>query len=1473
MTEKATFVHTDSGTRRVLQLKHATPARLVLVFGLREPPQLLTRADTQDVVFAEGSPEEPYSDLEPGAEYEFSAVQSVAANVTIPTSKPKNLRLADIQRALVCCQAVYEKTPDAVQEFLTKELTSHDFCSTSVSCYGRVSYMVAETEAKDEVFIAFRGTSSFEDVMADCSIWQQLAAAAPEGRQTAMGGRCHAGFRKLASLIPVDPFLKKYQHHRKVLCGHSLGGAVSHIVALNMLVELKRRGLKTDNIKSIAFGAPYFGDEGLRSYVEKENLSDCLLTVVNQKDPIPRILRLAEAVQTAVTTTSDKVRKFVKDVRPLLTPVLKIASSGVGGPVVAGVAAAAGTVLDQLPRAMDELDGLIQEQNVTLQELNSIYRPVGWYMFITCHEAPGSFRTTWKEGYTREERQINRFITDSGRLTPEMIHEHKAVCYATAFYNVSTRKEYDTVLTQPPVYDVVDSFAPEVWIQRNISIETAFPPHVNKVSLVSIASLEGDKDNGKLLVTIDGENLDFFILPSEDPFTGIPYDKTRREPVTVNFKSSRQVLLECYLTDGAFDPFPTITVRTHFEEIQHQTTKEEVKELKGCTLGQLAVGQLRPELLIKATQRCLATVMMMPESRRQKELRSSAMMTYLDKLDKGRHAVRNGKNPELFDMVAAALSGGLADLQDETLGPVVGEIVAEVGNHLKVTYPMGLKDWVLGTLLGLTAVAGVVVTGGAGAAYIGALAISMTGGEAIAAAVAGILASGASIFSNMKYQEFFTNVERNYKGVLKTLIEELPSVQDVNEENSIRDRALDDDVYSLESALMTKYEMLGCLDKDFDYIAKLHPFKTTWGKKLGTATKGSQQEAVRRCQMTCDLFRLRQLLMKTCFVGLIGPQDAGKTTLIKTLWGLEEVKDIGFQKHTKTAVLYKARDTERMVIVDFPGTTTVDTQVAKLVNHCGGLASFFILVMPFTGDPSKLNIDQLNNVKAFGCTFVICINQCGRFPDAFKTQENTDKFRADFSEVLDVKPSDIFFTDFVSCSPEMRAVGLMGVDDVRRWIRDWLVTYDVFEKDEPELSRAVNEQAAGKGLTSRSGFKLKTTPANLSTGRVSLWDSSKMAYVTLYGKIATLTALFLVWTSSLSVVEACPSQCACADTTVNCTNLQLLTLPANIPTDTTVLDLSYNNISVLPPDAFATLLSLTVLDLQHNNVSTVNETAFYRANVFTLSGLHTVDLSYNVLTSVPAVLQDGSLPGLLNINLQHNKITNILANAFFGVINNGLLSLDLSNNLIEEVHLEAFRGTAPVINGTLDLSFNRIKTFPVLSTLNSVITVNLEGNQITEVPEHALPNYEAFPFSVSYVYLQNNSIRLVHNNSFHPDMKVLYLHNNELRDFPGFELWRLTELENLTLNDNPWGCCDDLLEFVLYLQNNTHRLAFVNDTGFPGVECMDPLDLRGTDILSMNISHLAEDALCPVSTAVTFGCDPVMAVVCIILAILKVTGK
>ncbi|KAI8486803.1 hypothetical protein Bbelb_355510 [Branchiostoma belcheri] len=507
MTEKATFVHTNSGTRRVLQLKHATPARLVLVFGLREPPQLLTRADTQDVVFAEGSPEEPYSDLEPGAEYEFSAVQSAMeafdngfrtgpyrkaptgpepvieryrgpdgrsnkapAAPAMPPRMSNNLGMDDIQRAIMCCQAIYQDGPEKVVQFLNKpeNICHHNFGEVCVSRYGRLTYMLAETEDKDELFIAFRGisptvpvlvgdvapvgpgraqeyrpdrgsdrgsirlaggpgpramrntpccTESYEDILSDLSIWQ----GSIEG--SAIAGKCHAGFLKLASCFPVDPILRKYVYSRGaddcariVVCGHSMGGAVAHIVTLNMLADLQRCSRDTEKILSIAIGSPFFGDRDMRNYAEKHELSDNLLTIVNQNDPVPRLLQLAEAFQCATELGTKKVQSIVEKTLPILRMSLQALSFlGIGGQALA-TAASAIAVVDQLPSNLEQISQSVGSYVQALED-NLRYTPIGWYMLITHYRPPGvGQRNQWYVSYIEAAGEVVKAMREVGKM-------------------------------------------------------------------------------------------------------------------------------------------------------------------------------------------------------------------------------------------------------------------------------------------------------------------------------------------------------------------------------------------------------------------------------------------------------------------------------------------------------------------------------------------------------------------------------------------------------------------------------------------------------------------------------------------------------------------------------------------------------------------------------------------------------------------------------------------------------------------------------------------------------------------------------------------------------------------------------------------------------------------------------------------------------------------------------------------------
>ncbi|XP_078699934.1 uncharacterized protein LOC144926786 [Branchiostoma floridae x Branchiostoma belcheri] len=247
------------------------------------------------------------------------------------------------------------------------------------------------------------------------------------------------------------------------------------------------------------------------------------------------------------------------------------------------------------------------------------------------------------------------------------------------------------------------------------------------------------------------------------------------------------------------------------------------------------------------------------------------------------------------------------------------------------------------------------------------------------------------------------------------------------------------------------------LNKDIDVISGHKPFQGS--KMLKNATEMSQREALRHCQMACDLFEIRQHMQKSCFVGLFGPQNAGKSTLIEKVWDVA-VPEKGFRAHTTVPRLYKARGTDRMVIIDFPGTTAIDKQVANLANRCGGLSSILILVMPFQGDASTDHVAQLEKARAladrFKCTILLCISHCGRFKGILKDKYTVDAYREDYVKHLNIDPANSLFTELVESVDDLESRGIVGPEGVRNWLKDWLIKYDVFEDDEDELYAAVN---------------------------------------------------------------------------------------------------------------------------------------------------------------------------------------------------------------------------------------------------------------------------------------------------------------------------------------------------------------------------------------------------------------------------------
>lgn len=199
----------------------------------------------------------------------------------------------------------------------------------------------------------------------------------------------------------------------------------------------------------------------------------------------------------------------------------------------------------------------------------------------------------------------------------------------------------------------------------------------------------------------------------------------------------------------------------------------------------------------------------------------------------------------------------------------------------------------------------------------------------------------------------------------------------------------------------------------------------------------------------------------------------------------------------------------------------------------------------------------------------------------------------------------------------------------------------------------------------------------------------------------TFLSVMLELTSGMG--GTCPSVCICkwkgGKQTVECTDRGLITIPASIDSETQVLDLSGNNLQILPRETFVKtgLLNLQRVFLRNCRIGQIDDLAFKG-----LTNLIELDLSQNLLTSVPSgTFQD--IPSLRDLILSSNPIQKIDSHAFKMVP--ALIKLDLSNCELQTVAPRAFEGVEAL--GLLKLNGNRLtelrpKTVEILSRLHGV---------------------------------------------------------------------------------------------------------------------------------------------------------------------------
>ena len=327
------------------------------------------------------------------------------------------------------------------------------------------------------------------------------------------------------------------------------------------------------------------------------------------------------------------------------------------------------------------------------------------------------------------------------------------------------------------------------------------------------------------------------------------------------------------------------------------------------------------------------------------------------------------------------------------------------------------------------------------------------------------------------------------------------------------------------------------------------------------------------------------------------------------------------------------------------------------------------------------------------------------------------------------------------------------------------------------------------------------------------------------------------------------SRCRCNKdmTIVNCRNRGLTSIP-DIPATALTLDLSGNNITTIPTQAFSKLSklrsldltgiklriveplafegleSLTKLDLSLNDIDTIPTQQFSKLSKlksldllgnkiriiepFAFEGLEsltTIDLSSNDIDTIPTQ-QFSKLSNLQSLKMNHNQIHLVESFAFYGLQNIAMLNLNqnkiktlsrksfaniprlnvlyLSENRIQTIAADAFTGTANI--SIIDLDFNALSEIPSIGSQPRLSIIELSFNQFVNA---TFPSSYKNRYNNLYIFMRGNKIETLDRFTFSSlagaTIKEMRLTFNNISSVRSGTFDTLASIETLDLSDNP----------------------------------------------------------------------------------------
>nr|XP_018908072.1 PREDICTED: protein slit isoform X2 [Bemisia tabaci] len=395
------------------------------------------------------------------------------------------------------------------------------------------------------------------------------------------------------------------------------------------------------------------------------------------------------------------------------------------------------------------------------------------------------------------------------------------------------------------------------------------------------------------------------------------------------------------------------------------------------------------------------------------------------------------------------------------------------------------------------------------------------------------------------------------------------------------------------------------------------------------------------------------------------------------------------------------------------------------------------------------------------------------------------------------------------------------------------------------------------------------------------------------------------------IERACPTNCSCDGTIVDCSARGLKEVPKDIPAYTTELLLNDNNIEVIKADGlFGRLPQLHRLDLRKNEIKLLEENTFEGTTL-----LSELNLAENKLTKITNKMFQG-LHTLKILSLNDNLITCVMPGSFD--ILNELHTLNLKSNPfqcnchlgwfpewlkrrkltagspncggparlkdtpIHEIPPHEFKCTSDQDQGCLGENYCPSKckcTGTVVRCSQSKLTeiprgipaetseLYLDVNEITSIQADRLRHLK----SLTRLDLSYNKITVLANNTFQhlSKLSTLIVSYNKLQCIEKNALAGLKSLRIISLHENnlsmiPDGAFADLMSVThlalganpLYCDCNLGWLAewVKRDFVEPGIaRCTGPINMRDKLLLSTPTHLFTCDG--PVSDEILSKCD------------------